>query len=84
VTKVILGHEVAQVQASDGRTWGGNHPGRVFDVADDVARDVVAVGGAYASLSGTTRQRIGYRCPACGFGSFTRTCGRCGQECHRE
>ena len=84
MTRVILGNDVAQVQAADGRTWGANRPGRVFDVTDDVARDVVAVGGAVASMAGTTRRSVGYRCGGCGFGSYTRVCGRCGQECERE
>lgn len=26
----------------------------------------------------------GYRCPACGFGSNFKVCGRCGAECARE
>jgi len=84
VTRVILGNDVAQVQSADGRTWGGNHPGRVFDVHDDVARDIVKAGGAIASTAGTTRRSVGYRCAGCGFGSYLPRCGRCGQECHRE
>ena len=84
MTRVILGHDVAQVQSADGRTWGGNQPGRVFDVADDVARDVVKVGGTIASMAGTTRRSIGYRCSGCGFRPYTRVCGRCGQEAQRE
>ena len=84
MTRVILGDTIAQVEEPDGRRWGGNQPRRVFDVSDDTARGVVAIGGAVCSMAGTTRQAVGFRCPSCGFGSYTRRCGRCGEECHRE
>ena len=84
MTKVILSEAVAQVDTMSGRRYGGNTPGRVFDMDPADARDVVKLGGAYASVSGTTRRAIGYRCGGCGFGSWTRICGRCGRECHRE
>lgn len=29
-------------------------------------------------------QRAGYRCAGCGFGTFFRTCSRCGGSCERE
>lgn len=86
MTKVILGHEVAQLDGLSGRRYGGNTPGRVFDVTPADARAVVKAGGALASESGTTRRSLGYRCidPACGFGSFLVTCSRCGGPCVRE
>lgn len=86
MTKVILGRDVAQVDAPSGLRYGGNTPGRVFDMTPSDARAVVQLGGALASLSGTTRRAIGWRCPdpACGFGSFVRVCSRCGGECVRE
>jgi hypothetical protein len=84
VTRVILADTVAQVQDADGRTWGGNRPGKVFDVDPDTARGIVAIGGAECSMAGTARRSTGYRCPSCGFGSYLRRCGRCGEECHRE
>jgi hypothetical protein len=84
VTKVILAEAVAQVDTMSGRRYGGNTPGRVFDMDPADARDVVRLGGALASVAGTTRRAIGFRCPACGFGSCLRRCSRCGSECERE
>ena len=86
MTKVILGANIAQVDAPSGIRYGGNMPERVFDMAPSDAKAVVKLGGAYASLSGTTRRATGWRCsnPDCNFGSFVRTCSRCGSECKRE
>jgi hypothetical protein len=84
VTKVILGENIAQVDAPSGRRYGGNTQGRVFDMSASDAAAVVKLGGALASVSGTTRRRLGWRCPACGFGSFLKTCSRCGGKCARE
>lgn len=53
-----------------------------MDAAD--AKLAVRMGGAIASESGPTRRGIGYRCPDCGFGSFLKSCSRCGSECERE
>lgn len=39
--------------------------------------------GAFpANLGG--RPRGGYRCEPCGFGSYFKTCGRCGGTCEKE
>lgn len=84
MTKVILGHEVAQVDGLSGRRYGGNTPGRVFDMTPGDAAAVVKAGGALASMSGTARRLLGWRCQACGFGSFVKRCSRCGGECARE
>jgi hypothetical protein len=84
VTKVILSDAVAQVDGLSGRRYGGNTSGRVFDMSPADAKAVVKLGGAMASLSGTTRRRIGWRCPNCQFGSFLKRCSRCGGECTRE
>lgn len=57
----------------------------LFDMPDAVGRYVVKnEGGQEASLSGTTKTDLGFRCPSCGFGSFFETCGRCGGQCWRE
>lgn len=86
MTKVILARDVAQVDAPSGLRYGGNTPGRVFDMTPSDAKAVVQLGGVLASASGTTRRALGFRCvnPECGFGSFVRTCSRCGGECVRE
>lgn len=83
MTKVILSNDVAQVDGLSGRRYGGNVPGRVFDMTAEDAKAVVKLGGAMASLSGTTRRRLAYRC-ACGFRPFVRRCSRCGGEAVRE
>jgi hypothetical protein len=41
-------------------------------------------GGFYPSMAGTTRRDIGFRCADCGYGSYFKTCGRCGGACGRE
>lgn len=83
-TKVILADSVAQIDGLSGMRYGGNTPRQVFEVSDGDAKAVVKLGGAVASLAGTTRRATGYRCPACGFGSYLRRCSRCGTECNRE
>jgi hypothetical protein len=83
VTKVILSENIAQVDGLSGRRYGGNTQGRVFDMTPADAKAVVKLGGALASLSGTTRRRLAYRC-ACGFRPFVRRCSRCGGEAERE
>ena len=84
MTKVILANDVAQVDGLSGRRYGGNTPGQVFDMTPADAKAVVKLGGAMASLSGTTRRKLGWRCPNCQFGSFVRRCSRCRSECNRE
>ena len=83
MTKVILSENIAQVDGLSGRRYGGNTQGRVFDMTPRDAAAVVKLGGALASLSGTTRRRLAYRC-ACGFRPFVRHCSRCGAEAVRE
>jgi len=57
----------------------------LFDMPEPAAKYTIALeGGQEASLSGTTRTAIGYRCTECGFGSFFADCSRCGGECFRE
>ena len=85
MTRVILAHNLAQIDSpATGTRYGGNTPGRVFDMDPADARAVVKAGGALASLAGAARRRDGYRCGRCGFGSFLRTCSRCGGACERE
>lgn len=58
--------------------------GGLFEMSSGDARAAVAMGGAIASESGTTRRGLGFRCVACGFGSFLRACSKCGGRCERE
>lgn len=92
MTRVIVAEGCQQVDSPSGRRYHarGGHAfqdsvrGGVFDMSPEDARLAVKMGGAIASEAGTTRRGIGYRCTACGFGSYTVTCGRCGGECERE
>ena len=72
-------HYARGASAFEGTVRGG-----VFEMGDAAARLAVKAGGAIASLAGTTRRSVGWRCGKCGFGSFLPTCGRCGAECQRE
>src|SRR5258707_689323 len=53
--------------------------------SDSDAKRIVAEGGF---IPGTGMADIaagrGYRCGECGFGSWFRTCGRCGANCDKE
>lgn len=55
-----------------------------YQMAARDGRALVAAGGFLPSLAGHTHSKIGYRCPGCGFGSYFRTCSRCGSTCQRE
>jgi hypothetical protein len=93
VTRVIVADGCQQIDspasgtryyARGGRAFEGNVRGGVFEMSDADARMAVRMGGAIASTAGTTRRGLGWRCLACGFGSFLKTCGRCQSECVRE
>ena len=70
--------------ARGARAFEGNVRGGVFEMSDADARMAVRMGGAIASLAGTASRSAGWRCKACGFGSYVKKCGRCGAECARE
>lgn len=56
----------------------------IYQMGDRDGHALVQAGGFLPSLAGHTRSTIGYRCPGCGFGSFFRTCSRCGATCVKE
>jgi hypothetical protein len=70
--------------ARGARAFEGNVRGGVFDMTPGDAALAVKMGGAIASEAGTARRSLGWRCRACGFGSFLKICGRCQSECERE
>ncbi len=56
-----------------------------FDMPPEHARvHLKAANMPWPNLTGTSRRSLGYRCGGCGFGSFLRTCSRCGTTCERE
>lgn len=56
----------------------------VVDVSPRDAKAIVAFGGFIPSMAGTTRAGVGFRCENCGFGSYFKTCSRCGGQGARE
>jgi hypothetical protein len=89
MTRVIIAEGCREVDFGGVRHYArggqkGYQQGGSFDMSPAAARQAVKIGGAIASEAGTTRRGIGWRCPGCGFGSFVRTCSRCGSECVRE
>jgi hypothetical protein len=56
----------------------------IFKMSPGDAKATVQYGGSYRSLQGPTSRRIGYRCTACGFGSWFVNCNRCNADCVRE
>jgi hypothetical protein len=90
--KVIVADGCQQIDAPSGRRYyargarafEGSVRGGVFDMSPSDAQLAVRMGGAVASEAGTSRRSLGWRCRACGFGSFLKRCGRCGAECERE
>ena len=90
MTRVIVAEGCREVDAPSGRRYyarggaKGYRQGGSFDMTPSDAKAAVQMGGAIASLSGPTRRGLGWRCEACGFGSYVKTCGRCQAECVRE
>lgn len=71
--------------ARTGAALGSYTPGRDGTVEVDNPRHERALrqwGAFSANLGGRTRG--GYRCGACGFGSYLKTCSRCGGTCDKE
>jgi len=77
----VAGMEVKGAQTGHVTRYNG----RIMDVTNPQhVKALLAEGAFAASLSGTAQRTDGYRCPACSFGSFFKTCGRCGGECEKE
>lgn len=56
-----------------------------FHLSDIDARAAVkADAGFIVPDMGPGRTKDGFRCIDCGWGSWFRTCSKCGGECHRE
>lgn len=90
--RVIMAEGCQQIDAGGrrhyargGQAFEDSVRGGVFEMSDANAKLAVKAGGAIASLTASAARlaSIGYECPACGFGSYFRTCSRCGGECVR-
>lgn len=85
-----------RIAAPDGAVAGmevkGSHTGRVTRYQGRIAevdnpahaKALLAEGAFPASLTGVAVRSVGFRCPSCGFGSYLKTCGRCGGQCEKE
>lgn len=79
--KAVAGMEVRGAQTGHVTRYDG----RIMDVQDPMHVKALRSEGAFpASLSGHAGRPVGYRCAACGWGSYFITCSRCGGECSRE
>lgn len=77
----VRGIEVQGAQT--GRTTAYN--GRIVEVTNRMHLRALREQGAFpASLSGIAAATDGFRCGDCGFASFFRRCGRCGEMCDKE
>ena len=77
------GEMVAEVDAPSGARYRRDKGG-LFDMSPSDAQALVKGGGFFPSLAGSTKKHIGYRCTSCGFGTYVKTCGRCGGRCEKE
>lgn len=89
MTRVIVAEGCRELDIRGRRHYArggrkGYEQGGSFEVDSSVAKLVVKMGGAIASQVTAAARGVGYRCGACGFGSFIKRCGRCGGECERE
>lgn len=90
--KVIVAEGCQQLDSPSGRRYfargasafQGTVKGGVFEMTEADARLAVRMGGTIAGEAGTAKRSVGFRCGACGFGTFVKTCSRCGGECSRE
>jgi len=71
-----------EIQGPTGRTYDFGKG--IQNVHPRDARAIVAEGGFIPSALGTTRTGLGYRCTACGFGTWFSKCSRCGGHAARE
>lgn len=80
-SSTVAGMEVKGAQT--GRV--ARYNGRIMDVENPAHVKALMSEGAFpVSLAGRTSAGLGYRCPACGHGSYFVRCGKCGGDCERE
>lgn len=79
----VPAEDIKQVQADiNGRRYTARNGW--FDMPERDARiHLTAANMPLPSMTGVTSRRLGYRCTACGFGSYFILC-RCGGACERE
>lgn len=77
------GSNVHEVDAPSGLRYTRDKQG-IFHMTPSDAAAMVKGGGFTPSMAGSTRKSVGFRCTDCGFGTYTRVCGRCGGSCEKE
>lgn len=56
----------------------------IAEVSDRDAKAIAKAGGFVLPIAGMGRRASGYRCQSCGFGTWFKTCSRCGGSAVRE
>lgn len=87
-----MSHDLVRVPAEDRRQVQTDIDGHrytqrdgYFHMRPDHARVHLKHGNQPTpAAAGPVGQAAGYRCEACGFGSFFTSCSRCGGSCGRE
>lgn len=74
--------ECVEIDGPSGQRY--NFRKGITDVSDRDGKAILRYGGFVPSMSGVTRKSLGFRCQSCGFGSFFKTCSRCGGNAARE
>jgi hypothetical protein len=76
--------KVIEVDGLSGRRYKPDSSG-VYHVPDKRdAKALIEYGGFVVSEMGTTSKAVGFRCEDCGFGSWFKTCSKCGGKAVRE
>lgn len=73
-----------QVQTDINGTRYGQRDGYFYMRPDHAATHQVSANVPASPPAGPIGRRAGFRCTQCGFGTFFKTCGRCGAPCERE
>lgn len=77
-------HGLKEVDGTSGVRYR-RQPDGTFRTTDRDAKLLVEYGGFIQPDMGVATSRSqGFRCKACGFGSWFKRCSKCGGECERE
>jgi hypothetical protein len=76
--------KLREVDSASGALRYHRQPDGTFHTTDHDAKLLVQYGGFIQPDMGVGLRAEGFRCGSCGFGSWFKTCSKCGGECHRE
>ena len=80
----VMAEDRRQVQQEIDGTRYNQHDGYFYMKPEHVKAHLNHGNLPTPAAAGPVGRRGGFRCPACGFGSFFLTCSRCGAQCERE